>query len=202
MDAKECLELLESPQAEQGREAVSTALTNLITAYVNQVSVEKKPKRAATKINVILGIIIFFCLFSGTVVGEIFGIILLALIIVLNLKEKKKVEAEISEANKAYDECNSDFEKSKQKLHEIIPFLHVDYCTPGAIETLETYFKSGRADTLKEALNLYENELALQKQQDMIDSLQSQLSDIQRTAQNAETASAISAIGSAANLLK
>lgn len=202
MDAKECLEILENPQVEQYCKESSSALLKAITANSERISLEGKPKRASMIVNALLGLLTLTILAGGTMTTEIFGIIMLVVIIMLNIKAKKKVEAQIAEADKNLDECMNNLESYKSKIHEVIPFLHEEYCTPGAINTLKTYFKSGRADTLKEALNLYENELALQKQQDTIDNLQSQLDGIQQSAKNAETASAISAVGSTLNLFK
>lgn len=81
-------------------------------------------------------------------------------------KEKKEIEKEqlIQEQAKVTNEKNELITKMNN-LNTILStiekptFLSVDYCEIPIIEELINFLESGRADTLKEALNLFEDQL-------------------------------------------
>lgn len=61
--------------------------------------------------------------------------------------------------------------------------LSVDYVEPSTIKYIYSLIESGRADTIKEALNIYENNI---KMNEMSNSFQSQLNKINRDLANLE----------------
>lgn len=117
-------------------------------------------------------------------------------------KENRRIHAEIERQRKAYDE---EVQKKRNSVLDEIPAVYerssingrfpLQYTNPDAVQRIRGYLQNMRADTLKEAINLLEQEYHNQKMMNaQIQMLESQLKTeyAARGAYNAAVASAIS----------
>lgn len=115
---------------------------------------------------------IYYCIFEDSETATIFfvtlgillAIIILVIGILLAMKFRDKRQKQLKEVilplhekkmNEAIKKRNSALTKEFWQTMELIPD---DYRYGFALHTLAGYFKAGRTDTLKEALNLFETE--------------------------------------------
>lgn len=86
-----------------------------------------------------------------------------------------KVKAEYAEVENGF---NREVKAHLPKIYAVIP---QNYAYPLIIKKLYSYLVDYRADSLKEAINLYEHEKQQKEQQKIFDAYDKQISDMQRT---------------------
>lgn len=162
---------------------------NTESAYIDYVNLKKQLNEKLWSVDreiketknfgiwaIIVGVVII-PIFIGVII-VIFGIVILLISGVLNSYRDAKKQ-----------ECTAQF---NNKMNQVLGYLNqqykntnmciaFDYASPFIVTKLIQYMEYGRADTLKEALNIYENELAINLQQQ-------QLQEIARASKKVATA--------------
>lgn len=90
------------------------------------------------------------------------------------LSNLPKVKAEYAEVENGF---NRDVRVHLAKVYAVVP---QNYAYPLVIKKLYSYLTDCRADSLKEAINLYEHEKQQKEQQKIFDAYDKQISDMQR----------------------
>lgn len=121
----------------------------------------------------------------------VFTIVLTFILLAILNKSGKKRVTEQQEAlvrlKAEYSEIENKFNREitphMQKIYAIFPR---DYAYPNTIKQLYTYLVNRRADNLKEAINLFEQERQQTQQQQILNSYGEQLATMQRNQQQLE----------------
>jgi hypothetical protein len=141
----------------------------------------KKSKQMGYKAMIIslacgfLPIFLIFHLFGNDVVGWAIGVVVAIVVFIVAGNMLMNAENEkMSGYSKCKDELNNIQEQAKAILVSAsakCQVLHPIYCYPQALSTIVQYLERGRASGIKEAINLFENELngiSVQEQNQML----------------------------------
>lgn len=123
---------------------------------------EQKDKKLGCGTYAILGFLGFLALagmervFKGGLSGILYIVPLAAysIFIIQRQNKVKKYKANLKQLNATLSGLQND---------SVLSWLPMDYRTSDAFASIGSYISNGRADTLKEALNLYENEVQQQR---------------------------------------
>lgn len=126
-------------------------------------------------------------------VGAIVALVLWLRIRVKSMFEQNKesLRQELARVEQIYEQTDQEmienFAPYWQKMQEVIP---KDYMAPIFVKTVYTYLENGRADTMKEAINLFEEEQHRwrmeQNQQQMYEQYQAELQNLRETTKELE----------------
>ena len=86
-----------------------------------------------------------------------------------------RIKAEYAEAENRF---NREVTANLSRIYDVFPR---DYAYPWAIKQIYTYLVNCRADNMKEAINLLEHEQQQKQQQEKMDALGNQLTQVQKT---------------------
>lgn len=129
------------------------------------------------------------------IITAILGIIIIVIAIIVDVSKNKKIKTKKSKRlPELYEEKRIDTQKLQQimDLHKNkFNMFPQEYMIPFALEYFISVIRSGRADTMKEAMNMYEDQLHKWKMEN--------LSEAHLIAQ--QEANAIAAVNAAANIV-
>lgn len=84
-------------------------------------------------------------------------------------KNKEIYEQRKNELEESINEVDIETQKCIEKINKLIKKdLHYNYCTKNAVERFINYLEFYRCDNLKECINLYEKEIAQEKEQNKL----------------------------------
>lgn len=104
------------------------------------------------------------------------------------IKDYKKLKEELPGVKQEYEDARERFAREvSANMYKIYAIFPKDYANPGDIKKLYSYLVNGRADNMKEAINLLEHENYQEEQNRRIEDLNNQIFDMQRTQRELES---------------
>ena len=103
------------------------------------------------------------------------------------IKDYKELKEELSGVRQEYADVNERLAKEVgANMYKIYAIFPKDYANPKDIKKIYSYLVNGRADNMKEAINLLEHENYQEEQNRQINALNDQIFDMQRTQRELE----------------
>ena len=103
------------------------------------------------------------------------------------IKDYKELKEELSGVRQEYADVNERLAKEVgANMYKIYAIFPKDYANPKDIKKIYSYLVNGRADNMKEAINLLEHENYQEEQNRQIDALNDQIFAMQRTQRELE----------------
>ncbi len=118
---------------------------------------------------------------------SILTVILSIVLICRSLKDNAVMKGNLPKLKAEYDEIQNRFQREvKPYMPQIYAIFPKNYADPYTIKKLYSYLVNQRADNMKEAINLLEQERYQQDQQRQLDAFDQQIADMQRNQKELE----------------